>query len=346
MKNDKVVITLRVMNLRRPPADSRCGGAGRFGGRKLQIENCKLKIADSFRTHVRANFQFSIFNFQFAIPVRFRKARTPALWSVVLVAAILCLAPAARAQDDDDEVQPAQPQFIMPDENFDMWVFGNRGNAAAARTRLDSLLLLKIDSVEQNCNLAEGQRGKLILAGKGDIKRFFEHVEELRKKFQKLKTDQNRVNEIAQAARPFQTAVNSGPFGRGSFFEKALKNTLTAEQAAQYDEIDRRRHESIYRAKVELVLATVDRYLGLTSEQRKRLCDLVVEHSRAPLTFGQYDYYVVMFQASRIPAERFQAILDGPQWRVLSRIFDQVRGLGQFLQQQGLLDEEVQPAAK
>lgn len=307
----KAVITLRVMSLRQRLPDLRPRDSLRPRREGLPIENCKLQIANC-----------------------------------VVIAALLCAGTPARAadDDDDDQPQPAQAQFVMPDENFDMWVFGNRGNAAAARTRLDSLLLLRIDSVEQNCGLVEGQKGKLLLAGKGDIKRFFEHVEELRKKFQALKTDQNRIGEIVQAARPFQTAVNSGPFGRGSFFDKALKNTLSAEQAARYDEIDRKRQESIFRAKVELVVATIDRYLALTAQQRKELCDLLVEHSRAPTSFGQYDYYVVMYQASRIPPEKFQAILDVQQFRVVSRIFDQVRGLGQFLEGQGLLPAE--PAAK
>src|SRR5262249_43475936 len=41
--------------------------AAMFG--KLQIENCKLRIANRSRPEINASFQFSIFNFQFAIPV-------------------------------------------------------------------------------------------------------------------------------------------------------------------------------------------------------------------------------------------------------------------------------------
>lgn len=257
------------------------------------------------------------------------------------LAALAAAAPLAADEDDDDAAQQQQPAFVMPDENFDAWAFGNRGNAAAARTRLDSLLLLKVENVAQNCELGEAQKTKLVLAGKGDIKRFFERVEELRKKFKQLKNDQNRIGEIAQAAQPFQRVVNSGPFGPGSFFDKALKNTLTVEQAARYRELDRQRQESIYGAKVELVVSTIDKYLALTAEQRRSFCELLLKETRAPVSFGQYDYYVVMYQASQVPPEKMQAILDAAQWRVLSRIFDQVRGLGQFLQGQGLLVDEA-----
>src|SRR2546422_441305 len=53
------------------------------GERALQIENCKLKIANWENDQAPSNLQFSICNFQFAVP--FRRAACP-LWLTTVLA--------------------------------------------------------------------------------------------------------------------------------------------------------------------------------------------------------------------------------------------------------------------
>ena len=93
------------------------------------------------------------------------------------------IAPGARAQADDDpeEIAPqAQPQpaFTINEVNFNQWAFGGRGDANTIRQRLDSVLTLKVEEVERACSLTEAQSKKLRLAGRGDIKRFSDRVDE------------------------------------------------------------------------------------------------------------------------------------------------------------------------
>ena len=87
---------------------------------------------------------------------------------------------------------------------------GRRGTPGAGRNKLDSLLTLQVDDVAQDVRLDRVQKKKLVLAGRGDIKRFFEKVEEKRKKFDKVKTDQNKVGEIYQELLPLQVTLNRG----------------------------------------------------------------------------------------------------------------------------------------
>jgi hypothetical protein len=49
-----------------------------------------------------------------------------------------------------------------------------------------------------------------------------------------------------------------------------------------------------------------------------------------------------MYQASKIPEERFEKLLDEAQLRVLKIQFQQGQGMGQFLKQQGLLSDEAE----
>src|SRR5208283_2852518 len=150
-------------------------------------------------------------------------------------------------------LQPAHAVFMMTDDQFDQWVFGGPRNSRAGRDKLDSLLTLQVDDVARMCALSEAQKKKLLLAGHGDIKRFFDLVEEKRKKFNKVKQDQNKIGEIYQELVPLQTALNSGLFGDGSFYAKTIRKILSEEDDARYHQVILEKNRFRYKAKVELV---------------------------------------------------------------------------------------------
>jgi hypothetical protein len=265
------------------------------------------------------------------------------LLMAAMVLAIVGTGRIARAQDDEDEpavVAPVQ-QFVMADENFDQWIFGAR-NAATGRSRLDSLLALQIEDVDRTCGLTESQKKKLLLAGRGDLKRFFDRIEDKRKKFQLVKNDQNKVNEVIQEIQPLQLTLNSGPFGEGSIFFKTLEKTLDEEQVAKYDAVLREKRLFRYRAKVELVVAVLDDALGLSAEQRRRFIKLLLEDTHPPRRYGQYDYYVVMVQAAKLPEAKLRPIFDDAQWKLLGQQLMQMKGMEEFLKKGEFLPE---PAA-
>jgi hypothetical protein len=196
---------------------------------------------------------------------------------------------------------------------------------------------LQVDDVGRACKLSEIQKRKLILAGKGDIKRFLDKVDEKRKKFEKVKTDQNKVNEIYQELQPLQVTLNSGLFTEGSLFSKTLKKTLEGEQATHYDQIAREKRLFRYRAKVELAVASLDQSVGFSDAQRRKLVDVILSETTAPIRYGQYDYWVVMYQAGRIPESKLRPMFDEQQWTFLKRQLDQMRGMGQWLRNAGML---------
>src|SRR5438477_5906783 len=107
------------------------------------------------------------------------------LLTAAVVLTIVGAGPVARAQDEEEEepapAAPAGRVFIVNDAQFDQWVFGNmgQGNAGVARNKLDSLLALHVDDLERACGLTPAQKKKFVLAGRGDIKRFFDRVEEM-----------------------------------------------------------------------------------------------------------------------------------------------------------------------
>ena len=255
--------------------------------------------------------------------------------------------PAARGQDievlDDDgavDMAIAAPMVMWRDENFDMWVFGNQGNGASGRSRFDSLLVLQVEDVDRSCGLAREQKQKLMLAGRGDIKRFYDRVEEKRKKFKLVQNDQNKIGQVLQDIQPLQQSLNAGLFNEGSLFAKTLKKTLNEEQAASYQEVLRERRRFYFQARVELVVTLMENTIGMRDDQRRKFVQLLLEDPKPPKRFGQYDQWYVMVLAFRLPEAQLKPIFDEGQWRLLQRRFQQAKGLEQFLKTNDVLPDD------
>jgi hypothetical protein len=266
--------------------------------------------------------------------------------AVTVLACSLIAGSSVNAQSDDDDTPAAPAQvmhFEIQENQFEQWVFQNWQSTQMARTQLEKLLGLQIDDVDRAGKLTETQRKKVQLAGGGDIKRFFEQVEVVRNKFLLVRKDQQRFNEIWQDIQPLQMTINTGLFEDGSLFHKTLRKTLTAEQSARYDQNQRDRRAFRYQAKVALAVAMLENAMPLRDEQRQQFIRLLMEETKPPRKSGQHDYYVIMWQASRLPEDKLKPLFDAAQWKVLSQQFTQMRGMEQFLKQNGglALDGEV-----
>ncbi len=236
-------------------------------------------------------------------------------------------------------------QLGFTDEQFEQWVFQQYGNAATARTRLKQSLELCIDDIDQACGLSDAQKMKLRLAGRGDIERFFRTFEVVKKKFQAIRNDQQRVNQIFQAVSPLQAEMSTGLFTRDSLLKKCLVNTVNREQFLKYHKFDEERLRFHHESKVRLVVTLLDQSVSLTAEQRRQLIALLLVETSPPRKSSQYDYYAMMHQVSKIDEAKIRLILDDIQWHVFDQVVGQMRGMEQWLKQNGLLiddeDEEL-----
>lgn len=226
--------------------------------------------------------------------------------------------------------------FNVPEETFDQWVFGGKTTSQVTK-RLDSLLLLQVESVERACELSDAQKKKLQLAGRGDMKRFFSAVEEKRKKFREARRDQNRFNNIWQEIQPLQLRFNSGIFDEKSLFYKVLKRTLDPDQSEEYEEREQERWKFRYEAKVELAVAMMETGVPLRDVQRQKFVKLLLEETEPPAKFGQYDYYVVLYKAAKVPKEKLQPIFDDGQWRAVTQLLAHGRGMEATLRTNGFI---------
>jgi hypothetical protein len=122
-----------------------------------------------------------------------------------------------------------EQQLKRADTVFDALVLGNEPDPP--RRRLDLLLRSKIEAINAICELTSTQYDKLDLAGRGDIKRFFDRVEKLRDNFRDSGTTGIVTQDMAHETGLLQLLVRDGQFfGEGSLFAKTMRRSLTAEQ--------------------------------------------------------------------------------------------------------------------
>jgi hypothetical protein len=272
------------------------------------------------------------------------------LIAVGLLLTLVCSSP-VQAQafgDDEEEVVNQQPQpgmFVMNDAQLDSWIFNGVGTSAAARTRLDSQLALHVDDIGRQCGLTDTQRKKLMVAGHGDVKRFFDQVEAAKRKFDGIKNDQAKFNQIWQDIQPIQTAYATGVFHESSLFGKTLKKTLDPDQTAKNEAAERERTLYRYRARLDLVVEMLNNSVGFSSDQCDRLRKLLAEEIPAPKRLGQNDYYTVLYLISRVPEAKLKPLFNDTQWKFLDRSLAQAKGFEQWIKQNGFIPGDP-PATK
>ena len=228
---------------------------------------------------------------------------------------------------------------VFDEQNFESTIFQRDRNAAGARRRLDSQLSMQLDEIDRVCKLTEAQKVKLQLAARGDIKRFFDRYQTNKRSFKPLDQSQpefqQEYQKLWQEIRPLQQTLQSGLFREGSLLYKSLHDSLSEQQRTNYVAMDRERRLFYHRASVALMVSTLEETVPLRDVQRQKLIALLVNETKPAQKSGQYDYYYLMWQFSRLPDEKTSSLFDDGQRKLLRRCFDQVRLMEPTLKQAG-----------
>ena len=124
-------------------------------------------------------------------------------------------------EDDPDENpnRPKRRRVVILEETFDQVVFGSTGDSESGRAYLEKMLSRKIADVEQVRRPTPLQQKRLQLAGRGDIKRLLDRIEDERKAFQCVRDDlepapsssASSVPSRSPSARALSSSTRSTP---------------------------------------------------------------------------------------------------------------------------------------
>src|SRR5262245_49112717 len=120
--------------------------------------------------------------------------------------------------DGEDAMDPDRP-----DDEFDELVYAKDWDSAVtpSKERLESLLEERVESIGWNTDLTESQRERLLLAGRGDIKRLLDRAEEWKRERGRVRCTGDPfapLQEILQKAQPLRAEFTAGPFDERSYF--------------------------------------------------------------------------------------------------------------------------------
>jgi hypothetical protein len=142
----------------------------------------------------------------------------------------------AEDQDDADELgqpmngqRPPGPRFLVPSSYFDDLIFGNR-KEGDVRDRLLAVLKQRIKYLKDGYALSPAQEQKLLLAGKGDLKRLFDEVEDARSLFEQARTDEDRLRAFLQDVAMLRFRLSANLFDGQSLFTKAFLKMRSEKQ--------------------------------------------------------------------------------------------------------------------
>jgi len=230
-------------------------------------------------------------------------------------------------------------------EHFDQWVFRKQQTIRGAKKQLLERLEAESDSIQSTCQLADDQKEKLRLAGRGDIQDFLQLYAEIRQKFADNMDDQQAMQNIWQEIQPLQKKYNGQIYGEGSLFIKVLDNLLDEQQLARMEELRREQRRFQYRATVMQLVSQFDQAAPLTHEKREKLLALIQEHTSPPKsTAGQqrnhFLMYYVLGQMAEIPETELRPLFDKAAWKVVRQQMKQGKSMKRNLEKQGLVPEK------
>jgi hypothetical protein len=159
---------------------------------------------------------------------------------------------------------------------------------AWARLQADRSLTQNVSELQTQCKLTSEQTTKLLLAGRGDIAKYFRDIDDLYSELKTLASTEiaNKKDlvsflskpEIQAKMLPFKNRWRNGLHGAGSLYQGVVMQTLTPEQIKSIASQSQQRDELRLKQKMMSFVVNVEKSMPLTSEQRSKLLQKLQSH--------------------------------------------------------------------
>lgn len=249
-----------------------------------------------------------------------------------LAFAIVVTASSALGEDDSG--------FMLDRAAFESWVFQQDGSQAEGLRRLEAEFDRILRSVKSSAELSTSEEKMLVLAGKGDIKRFIDLVYQAYIPIGGKDLSDEAFNDAWERTLPLQRKLNNGLFEEGSLFHKVLMRVLSEEERIAWINM---KTEQLKREKIIIVdvfIADLERSVPLLQRQREKLREILVEQTPQVRNPDENGLFIIHYFFSKIDEQVCNELFDEEQIRLMSGVRRQGQEMGQWLVEEGVLMEE------
>jgi hypothetical protein len=247
------------------------------------------------------------------------------LWALAMFLTIPEACMGVQAPGDDElgrlagERRERVMQFQRVQIELENELLGELGRLDVLHDQLNRELTRQVRYLDAEYRLTDAQKTKLLLAGRGDVKRVLDRYEAIKKRHERAAGDLAFL-KLHQDAASFRADLDRGSFGGGSLFLKTVATTITDEQR-KGAETRRTQHDlARYRADVADAAARLAPALGLSDEQERRLVKFLIDEIDPPREIGEADNAYIMFRFSQIPEAKIKPIFSDSQWQSLCQM--------------------------
>jgi hypothetical protein len=209
--------------------------------------------------------------------------------------------------------------YFTPEQLVEQLVFREYGSADAARRKLRGFLVAEIDEIDRVCSLSPDQKSKLMLAGRGDIKRFFDKYYALKQDpliIEQSETfvDKHRARdlsfseygELAGRTACLWTILQGNLHGSGSLLNNSAANALDQRQLFRYEELIRSRLEANHEATIQNLIRVLERDEPLGGLRREQISAFLRNEIKPSTNDGPFGLYYLLIQMGRLPQDKLQ----------------------------------------
>lgn len=263
------------------------------------------------------------------------------MWSTAgtlpLLAGVILVVPAGGAAEDDvtDEggaaVEVVKRVPRLDDDLFELWVFG--GNANRFRQAIAEQLETAVQTLDWKYGLSTTEREKLVLAGRADIRRFFEQVEILQREYRETRGDHRQLLVVHRKSVALRIDAADRLFDERSFFAKVagttLKNAASSRAAA--------RREQQLRSAAKRAIVPLESIASLRPEQSEALVELLLAET-PPINVGEDDDLLMKYRLTEFSEEQLKPLFDEVQWPRVQAVLNVFHDYRAGLEARGLID--------
>ncbi len=204
-----------------------------------------------------------------------------------------------------------------------------------SRPGLERSLADQLNELEHDCQLTAEQKSKLELLGRGDINRYFRHIEVIKETFPLLVENHGLNMADFRECTKMEAKSKRVLFSEDSLFIRGVSRILNPAQFAKYETACSQRVEARHRTDSQQAIRQMSRIVALSAKEQKELCDLAVNETRPDRQKRDFDPEYLLWQLSQLPKERLQTMVEAGRRSALQAYLSRIKEMGTTLGEAG-----------